>query len=315
MSFSKTKASASKIKKMSKQEWLHVASFVGIQNFRIVKCCDCSAVLEANDHFYKFHRIDVEDPANVFRLIVWNAFATEYQAMGLCWDFYTVVEGDNLYAVEKREKLEVMQEGQLSRKNVLAKAAKVKDRVQKKLEFPRLSFQIRSEGGFTDTVDKVVLMRDCEFCFSDYAFHNGHVVNLGNSNWKLVLLRNGEWVTNLQAQTIPVRLSFGSFYFTFARIYGTNRPIQKVFNVTAKWWLYSQASGNLLEQEDFFKTELKKMFDTNAKILTTKTDIDVATGSDYKLFDNLQLNSGTSSEVMKLGLKFLGDAGQVDKPE
>ena len=244
---------------------------------------DC-VVLDSGECIIKIREIDNSDPQLVFEDIILHAFAQEYKKMGISWDISCVNHEGRTYRIEKREKLHVLQESELSFEEILEKSYSLKLRVEKKLGFPRLLSYIRGNENF-EHVRKFILMRDAKNDFSDYALYGNEIVFLGESKWFIAPVDyKGEWIDSLNGQIVPVDVGYGKYFFARYNSFKskhssgeTRVATSKAFEISPKWWLYDSVSGDIESAFNGLQDEYESLLSINAKLLTTKVKKDIKT--------------------------------------
>lgn len=275
---------------------VHLVRGNSSDNCRVVKRSANSLVVEDTNYFYKI-KANGTDAKECFEEIVLRAFSQVYQELGLDWEVSAVSDGSQDFLVERRQKLKVASAGDFTFEEVLANAAEVKRRVENRLEFPRLLAQLRLSGNF-EHIQKIVLARDSEEDYSDYAFYVDNIVPLGNSNYFIALIDAlGSWDSGCNAVAVPVNLGYGDFFFTEDRVFdNTEKAAVRLFEVSPKWWLFPQQGGNIVEVRKQVASQLQQMFENNLKIFYSKKQTDVLIDNDLLNFKEecyrLSLNSG-----------------------
>lgn len=247
-------------------------SRLGLQDFEIVKNENECITLESPDYFYKMRRFDSEDPTIYFECILGQAFAEEYRRLGIDWKFCEVSLDDGFWAVEVREKLDVLNPGQFSLQEALLQSAKVTRTVERKLGFPNLTAQIRQEAKFDD-VDRIYILRYAKPQFHDFAIKSGLIVCLGSSNRFLALSdRDGNWKHSKQGITREVSLNCQKCFFSGKNESSIEQKLGK-FQISNNgfWWIFSHEVGTKMSSDrDRALLQVQKMNLVNLKILTKK---------------------------------------------
>ena len=269
--------------------------FVDRREFRVVKSRKDCIVLETEGCFFKIVRIDADDKIDCFEQLVRKATEKEMQARDVGWEVFTSRIGDKAFSVEKREPLTVISESELACEEVLKKSHSFTASVEKWLELPRLTAQIR-EFFCDDNVVKIVLSRDVPFEHDDFAWANGEVVPLSSTRWFLAVVgSDGEWRMQTPADVIPVKLREGEFFFAKKSLFDSNTwAIGELFEPTAKWWLFDVSAADARKARSIMIDEVKEMFDENLKIAVTKRPMKV---------DSAESHGSMIQECERLGLK------------
>ena len=223
-------------------------------------------------------KIEAQDPVSHFELIVQRAFVAEYRAMGIDWSISTMCDGAEEFVVEKRQELNAV--NNCDAKDVLQRSAAIKNRVEKRLEFPSINALINREC-FRGEVGKIVLARDARFSPADYAIWNNCVVTLATRGWFIALaMPTGEWNTTMRSVTLPVRTTYGDFFFTDHDAFAYPQAVGKMFDNVAKWWLFPARVGNMCGVKENLKSKMSNMLQENLHILC-RNDASNAVGDSF----------------------------------
>ena len=253
----------------------------------IKKRKDC-VVYETLNHVYKVRAFSKTDYKYDFFEIVQRAFVKEYVALGLDWSVNVTQTSTIIYNIEKRQKLKLASEAGLTPSEALAESVKIKNKVERQLEFPNIMYELRQYDTFAP-VDKVTLARDCDINLSDYAVFDNTVIALGNSNLFLALANpKDDWITRLHIKVVPISFSFGSFFFTEYKTFDRGFTIaSNTFAGANKWWLFNQNKIDLKNLEDYYNNEMSEAHQTNVHILASKQATPVKAGRDFYTFQKL----------------------------
>ena len=256
---------------------------LGFTTYQIVKSKNRCFVLETPDCFYKIKEFDPKDPFVYFDHILNVAFAEELRQMGLNWEFSTLKvkwsdnNADKSFAIERRQKLAILNQKECSLNEALVESSKVTRRVELNLGFPNLQAQIRQLPKF-DRVSRICLMRDDDLRYEDFACLNGDVVCLGSSNRFLGMCdEDGNWFDLTENIGKMVRLNFETCFFASRKEYSTTEE-SRCFHSSCDgfWWIYSEEFGSeMLMAAERKADELEKMNVVNLKILTEKRPFSV----------------------------------------
>ena len=259
----------------------------------VIKRTDGCAVVDYGDYVIKIKEIDLNDPLTCFDNFIAQAFAAEYQHMGIEWELSNVSLDGKTFRVEKRQKLELLDSGKMSFEEAVKNSSVLRRRVEKRLEFPRLFAQIHSFKDF-EHFNKLVMAREHASDLSDFAIFDGRVVILGQSKWFLGLLnRDSRWGTVETQRVLPVETNYGKFYFAAQNLFLKKNAVGSALQDSLKWWLFSSDVGNLESFRLKMYDELKEMATNNLKVLATKKPFVIKSKKDF---------GNVSSEMKKMGL-------------
>lgn len=276
-----------------------VFDFVNNGNFEVVKSREDCVVLETESHFYKIIRLEMPDKIDSFEQLVRNATAQEMKSRGVEWEVFVNRIGDEAFSVEKRERLRVVSENELTCDEVLKWSHSFTLKVEKRLELPRMVAQIHALFS-DDEVAKIVLARDFPFEYGDFAWVNGEVVPLSSSRWFLALVgSDGSWRIQASAGILPVKLSYGDFFLAKRNLFDVSKwAVGALFEPTSKWWIFGNNAKDVQQARNVMIEEVKEMYDTNLKIAVTKEPIKV---------DSAEIHGSMMQECERLGLKSADD--------
>ena len=252
---------------------------------KVVKTSEFCAVAEASTHFWKIVKINENNLAYQFDVIVKQAFADVHRELGIDWEVFLERHGDALFLVEKREKLQICDELSLSLEDCMKESSKLTRRVEEKLEMRLLLAQVRQNEAFRN-IRKIKLARDREDALDDFAIHDGSIVILGDTGWFLALVNaDGKWENALFSDAVEVNLTFEDFFFANQGVFNeADQAIASIYEVTQRWWLFPKAGIDFFATRCHLKLELENMLKTNAKILSQKTNIPVKDDTSYFSF-------------------------------
>ena len=261
----------------------------------VVKTSETCAVVEDSSHFWKIVKINEENLEYRFDVIVKQTFAEVHRELGIDWEVYLEKHDEELFIVEKREKLQSCDESSLTLEDCLTKSMSITRRVEEKLELRLLLAQIRQDVTFRE-IKNVKLARDHDDSLDDFAIFGDTVVILGDTGWFLALLNlDGNWENSLFSEALAVSLSYGDFFFAIQEVLNENdQAIASVYDVSQKWWLFPQDGIDVISTRNHLKHELEDMLKLNAKILCTKASIPVKDETSY-------------SSLQEESVKLLGD--------
>ena len=227
--------------KLSKDSLNAVLDSLGISVFKTVKEDAIHAVLETPDHFIKICVIDECDHSSRFREVVNDAYAQEYRKLGIDWEHFIIKVGSAHFSIERREKLRMLDETEMSIEEAIKKFSLITRRVERKLGFAGIFSQIMQNENFHD-IRKLALINSREIDISDYVTDpSGYVVNLKTSGWFLALIgKEGTWATKKTATFMPVKCMSHDFVFMPN---GVNVECERtsiknsISEVSQDWWL------------------------------------------------------------------------------
>ena len=250
--------------------------------FSIVKNEDNCFVAETQHCIYKIREISKDDPHKFFNDIINETFAEQYRKMGIEWKYFPLSIEEHEYRVQKREKLQVVKPQDLSFDEVLIKNSKIKRKTELKLRFPYLMSIIKKHPAFDRNL-KIVIARDTDDDFSNYAYFKDEIISLGDSNYFLAFTgENGCW--NKNSVFALINLSLNDHKFAFAP-YRTMNPESKIDFYTgqaSKWWLFPQVDDDgIITESKYFQDEIKLMFSTNQEIVSKKESKEVKTSNQF----------------------------------
>lgn len=239
----------------------------------LIKGGEDNLVLFDGEHYFKITKFKTEDPTLPFNLKILETLAEVHREIGVDWSFETFLEEDFCWAIEKRPKLHVLHEGEIEKSDLLRRTCFVRNKVEKRLEFPRLTAQIDSNS--TDGRSaKMVIARDVDFEFEDYAIFGDHILWLGQTNMFLALIgADGKWNKTLHSRTEKVKTSYGDFYFSDFDTFNYECAIDRIYVCIAKWWLFPTSIGDLCARKKSLEKEYAKMLSDDLRVLIFKQPI------------------------------------------
>ena len=277
----------------------------------VIKRTDNCAVFDGGGCVYKVKQVEIDDPLTCFENIIAQTFATEYNQMGIDWELSYATIGSKVYRVEKRQKLEVLDSNKMSFEEAVIKSSKLRRRVEKQLEIPRLFAQIHSEKGF-EKFKKLILAREHNTDLSDFAIFDDQVVILGESNWFLGLLNCESKLDTTDTQrVVPVKTKYGEFFFAAQPLFKKKSAIGSALECSLKWWLFSKEVGDLEAFRRHMFDELESMATDNLRVLATKKHHVLKSKRDfgdvYSEMEKLGLLANSNVTMLDNGTKASGD--------
>ena len=262
-------------------------------DFNVIKKTEDCVVVDCCNFVYKIKEMDFDDQLTCFDTFVVQAFATEYQQMGIDWELSNVTIDGKTFRVEKRQKLELLDSSKISYEEAVIESSILRRRVEKRLEFPRIFAQIHAVRGFKH-FNKLVMARKHASDLSDFAIFDGQVVILGESNWFLGLLKHDSQLSTVDTQrVVPVETKYGDFYFAVQGLFKRSSAIGSALQSRFNWWLFSNEVCDLDSFRKHMYVELEEMATNNLKVLATKSHQALKTRRDY---------GNVYAEMKKLGL-------------
>lgn len=251
----------------------------------VVKQAETIVVLEGARYFWKIVRIDENDPASHFDITVRQAFAQAYRNMGLDWEVFCENIDDELYVIERRQKLKTCESESLTVEQCLQRSANIIQVIEESLELRLLLAQIRSNRDFRN-IRQIMLARQHIDAPDDFAIYQDNVLILGDSGWFLALINSqGEWENAIFSEVVDVSLTYGDFYFASQGAFdNSDQAISSIYEVTQNWWLFPKDGKRVIETRTYLKKELENMLRTNSKIVSTKANVEVKDENSYTSF-------------------------------
>ena len=274
----------------------NIASELVTREASVVKENETCSVFEDSSHFWKIIKINEENLAYRFDVIVKQAFAEVHRGLGIGWEVFLERNPEGLFLIEKREKLQTCDSLSFSLEDCLKNSLKITHRVEEKLRMRLLLAQIRQSVAFRN-IRKIGLVRYHEDELEDFAIFGDSTLILGDSGWFLALLnRDGKWENALLSEAVEVSLEAGDFCFASQGTFDENdQAIASIYEITQKWWLFPKDGTDVFATRSHLKLELEDMLKTNAKILSQKTDISVKDETSYFSFQE------ESAKLRRLG--------------
>lgn len=152
--------------------------------------CDCASqiVIQTNNYYYKIYESTLcNSTVHQIRQELCKIYREEY---GLIWDYFIYkneITG-NVIQIERRQKLRIPTEQDMSFDELLINFSKILNKVEKSLNLNFYFKQLKMYNEFSD-VEKIKLIRQCGNKFQDYGItNNGQIILLDDADWIFVLL-------------------------------------------------------------------------------------------------------------------------------
>lgn len=194
-----------------------------IDHQHIVKWKTCNAnnqlVIQTNNYYYKIYESTL---ANTFYHIIRQELCRIYrEEYGLIWDLfvYKNEKTGNVIQIERRQKLRIPTEDDMTFDELLINFSKILNKVEKKLNLKYILSQIKMYNQCKD-VEKIKLIRKCGNKYNDYGItDNGQIILLDDADWFLVLLDNKNNILHKKTIVLPITdLNNQNMYFCSDRI-------------------------------------------------------------------------------------------------
>lgn len=238
-----------------------------LSDFRIVKNENRCATLETPDCFYKIREFTSDNPLVYFDCILGEAFAEEYERIGIEWEYFTRQFDDRFFEIEKRQKLKLLTSNQCSLEEAVSECQKTATKIERKLGFSDAVRQIRTELQF-DNVKRIFIKRDNAPSLDDFACLNGQIICLGTSSRYLALAdAEGNLLKDKEDIVKMLDLSFGRVGFASASLSVNDKTGQFYTSNYGRWWIYSEGIGKKLISDCYGGGGLQEMNKTNLRIL------------------------------------------------
>ena len=224
-------------------------------------------VIETPNFFYKLY--EEYNYEGFLNCKIREILAEIYKENGVFWNITTIQQGDKIYQIEQREKLQVCNEKLLSYEDLLLSWNKILLQIEEKLRLNKILPQL----DVGSNIQMIKLIRDCVNKYEDYALKDGQVILLDDADWFLGLVdQEGNWVSS-QYKSYEVATIFG-VDFIFAPLDYKSRTYQDLTNLAYKlnspnnkWMLFPKLnhSNNLDTQ---LINEKDKLLNNTIKILS-----------------------------------------------
>lgn len=238
------------------------------------KTYDNQVVVRSPNYYYKIYQND--RTAGTFFAKVREKLAEIYREdYGIYWEIRTFEDKETptYFQIEQREPLEVCTPDKITYEDLFVDWAKTLGKLEKKLHFKELTYQLQEE---IEGLKEVKLVRDCVNKFEDYAFKNGHVILLDDSDWFLALIdKNNQWMRNINFSTIHVMLDSQDYMFAPFDFFKYKDLTPKLKDTTEKWNLFFLRHSEINKITKEFIPQIKsqhtKMLEDNIQVLSEKS--------------------------------------------
>ena len=238
------------------------------------KTYDNQVVVRSPNYYYKIYQND--RTAGTFFAKAREKLAEIYREdYGIYWEIRTFEDKEThtYFQIEQREPLEVCTPDKISYEDLFVDWSKTLEKLEKKLHFKELTYQLQEE---IEGLKEVKLVRDCVNKFEDYAFKNGHVILLDDSDWFIALIgKNNQWMRNVEFRTIPVMLDSQDYMFAPFGFFDTWDLTTCLHEKVEKWDLFflrqSQIANITKEYIPQIKSQHTKMLEDNIQVLSEKS--------------------------------------------
>ena len=155
-------------------------------------------VIETSNYFYKIYQTKTND--DMFIRYIRHALAKLYQSYGVYWKIVDINQGDFIYQIEQREKLQVCSPDLLTYNELLLNWKVIADQLEQEMRLSYVTDQINE----IDHICQLKLIRDCINKYEDFGIKNGQVFLLDDSDWFLAPIdENGDW-SSLYGKPYPI---------------------------------------------------------------------------------------------------------------
>lgn len=236
-------------------------------------CC----VVEGDHYFYKIRKSRKGDCRNKFNFAIWKMSSDILTNMGIEWDFSLSESDEFIYALQRREKLDVPSDGQFEKKDAFLKCSPFRKRLEKKLEFPSLISQLRQFCHF-EMVETIILASEKPFDSSDYAHFGGELIQLSDSGWFIAFLdHNGQLMSHVHADVVEIELSYGDFFLGMVEEFDNGMArYDKVIEGSPHWWLYERGSVDYKKIHNDSLEDFVDMMQNNLKFLAGNNKVNIS---------------------------------------
>ncbi len=293
----------------------------GLSKGMLVKRKDYNnqVLFESENYFYKIYESPIEG-AGSFVTEIRKAIAFEYEKLGINWELFTFVRGNQRYDFERREKLRVANEDDGQFGELFLSFSNILDKVECSLEFPHILSQLHENELFRDVAD-LKLLRCCVNKFDDYAYFNNQVVLLDDADFYIALVDlegSPVRITNPRA-SLKIDLSYGNFVFRKLAVHylndGSNKLYDRQFDEVVNGWFLFQGEeeGTSPPRERNFSRNLKS--DGNDMLLLENSESRISSRVHTDIQQGIRLIEHEDALGKMLLLKypdFFGDGSESE---
>ena len=236
-----------------------------------------ATLMNINDRVRKVEKLRKDDPLVFFELILKDAFAKEFNEVGIYWQHFIKTDDEHRYSIEEHQKLKPLTPAVCSLENAQKQAAIFTNRVERRLGFAQLSAQLKQHFGI-ESVEKVCIARNALPKYEDFAIFENNIIPINTSNFFLAIINSaGKWNFSVKADAFSVNLKSEEFVFAPKEVITDNTELAlKLLSTRTKWWLFSKIDGEkIIAERMMMAAELEKINSANMNILATKKPIPV----------------------------------------
>ena len=274
-------------------------------------------VIQTPNYYFKIY--NDEFTTGEFNSLIREKLAEIYREdCGLLWDIKTIYNDNKLYQIERREKLHVCQEGDISFDDLMLKWNNILKKLEQKLLLPQITKQLQDS---IPDLYEIKLVRECLNKFEDYGLtNNGDVVLLDDADWFLAFVdKEHNWM-NKKFSSYHILTSIGDRIIAPSNYYEvlSYNDINKM-NILCNKWMIMRIEEDLIVTEQNLREKEEQMLYDNIKLLSSGKKLENKCLSIFPTSDQLyvkQISPDPMERIASNGFdrRCLGIQHQKDLP-
>lgn len=282
----------------------NIKDFEGIDGNNLYKWknYDNQVVIRSDKYFYKIYQSSY---TTQFPCIIREVLGKIYrEQFGLFWNTQVIYDKDkhSIYQIEQREKLEVCTPEtpeKIAYEDLFLDWSNTLELVEKELGLREIELQLRE---YFPEMHKLKIVRDCVNKFEDYAFKNGKVVLLDDSDFFLAMVdKEGNWLNPTQ-NVVKVVYRGDEVLFAPFNFFDANTDALSFLSNKSYQWMLFYHSGKIGDTQKVIanlKSLRHTMLEQNIKMLATKEKEKLYLAGDVKKEDFFSLGQLPKTEPLE----------------